>query len=33
MMLIGNSGAEDMNIEGVWERRGLKVASPNDYHL
>ncbi|KAI8270676.1 hypothetical protein K4K58_008504 [Colletotrichum sp. SAR11_239] len=26
-------GTADMNIEGVWERRGVRVTDPREYHL
>jgi len=26
-------GAEDMKIESVWERRGVRAVKPDDYHL
>ncbi|KAJ9144646.1 Oxidoreductase [Pleurostoma richardsiae] len=28
-----NDGAKDMNIDSMWERRGVKVSRPEDYHL
>ncbi|KAF4949227.1 hypothetical protein FSARC_13533 [Fusarium sarcochroum] len=28
-----DDGARDMNIEGVWERRGAKATRASDYHL
>ncbi|RKL08267.1 hypothetical protein BFJ68_g9614 [Fusarium oxysporum] len=28
-----DDGSRDMNIEGVWERRGQRVQRPDDYHL
>ncbi|KAG5656001.1 hypothetical protein KAF25_001571 [Fusarium avenaceum] len=28
-----DDGARDMNIEGVWERRGTRVTRQDDYHL
>ncbi|PKS05406.1 hypothetical protein jhhlp_008782 [Lomentospora prolificans] len=28
-----DDGAMDMNIEGVWARRGVKATKPDDYHL
>ncbi|ORY66179.1 uncharacterized protein BCR38DRAFT_483830 [Pseudomassariella vexata] len=30
---LKNDGRADMGIDGVWERRGVKVSSPNDYRL
>ncbi|WYZ44692.1 hypothetical protein EsH8_VIII_000008 [Colletotrichum jinshuiense] len=32
-VIMRNDGTEDMNINGVWERRGVKVADPKEYHL
>lgn len=32
-VLLILSGCEDMNIESVWVRRGVDVASPKEYHL
>ena len=28
-----NSGRADMNMDGVWERNGIKVKGPQEYHL
>jgi hypothetical protein len=28
-----DSGEADMGIERIWERRGVKVAKSEDYHL
>ncbi|KAK3320153.1 hypothetical protein B0T19DRAFT_362512 [Cercophora scortea] len=30
---LKDDGSRDMNIDGIWARRGIKVASPQDYHL
>ncbi len=30
---MSRSGRDDMGIEGVWVRRGVKVNSPQEYHL
>ncbi|KAK3384886.1 hypothetical protein B0H63DRAFT_448988 [Podospora didyma] len=30
---LKDDGQEDMNIEGVWARRGVRVVSVQDYHL
>ncbi|GFZ45347.1 hypothetical protein JCM24511_03073 [Saitozyma sp. JCM 24511] len=30
---LKDDGTENMNIEGVWERRGVKVNGPQEYHL
>ncbi|KAK3321974.1 hypothetical protein B0H66DRAFT_474515 [Apodospora peruviana] len=30
---LKDDGREDMGIDGVWERRGVKVASSQEYHL
>lgn len=30
---LKDDGSADMNIDGVWERRGVKVTDPRDYHL
>ncbi|KAK3904708.1 apoptosis-inducing factor A [Staphylotrichum tortipilum] len=30
---LKDDGREDMGIEGVWMRRGVTVASPQEYHL
>ncbi|GKT94568.1 Amid-like NADH oxidoreductase [Colletotrichum tofieldiae] len=32
-VIMRNDGKEDMNIDSVWERRGIKVADPKEYHL
>ena len=28
-----HSGQEDMNVEAMWERLGLSVENPRQYHL
>ncbi|KAL1867738.1 hypothetical protein VTK73DRAFT_4023 [Phialemonium thermophilum] len=33
VVILREDGREDMNIEGVWERRGVQVSRPEDYHL
>lgn len=30
---LKDDGREDMGVEGFWERNGVAVASPKDYHL
>ncbi|KAK0625526.1 hypothetical protein B0T17DRAFT_533012 [Bombardia bombarda] len=30
---LKDDGRDDMNIESVWERRGVAVTSPQEYHL
>ncbi|KAK1979050.1 hypothetical protein LZ30DRAFT_597733 [Colletotrichum cereale] len=32
-VIVQEDGQEDMNIEGVWKRRGVNVADPKEYHL
>ncbi len=31
--LLTRSGKPDMNIDGVWARRGMRVNCVDDYHL
>ncbi|KAJ4128048.1 hypothetical protein NW768_008332 [Fusarium equiseti] len=33
MVIWRDDGARDMKIEGVWERRGMRVTRLDDYHL
>lgn len=28
-----HSGQEDMNVEGMWQRMGISVDNPRQYHL
>ena len=30
---LKDDGRADMSIDSVWERRGIKVTDPRDYHL
>lgn len=30
---IFTSGREDMNVEAMWERLGISVENPRQYHL
>ncbi|KAF5003074.1 hypothetical protein FDECE_10355 [Fusarium decemcellulare] len=32
-IITKEDGSEDMSITSVWERRGMKVSRPDDYHL
>ncbi|KAK2001676.1 FAD/NAD(P)-binding domain-containing protein [Colletotrichum falcatum] len=32
-VIMKDDGKEDLNIEGVWKRRGVNVADPREYHL
>ncbi|KAL0931578.1 oxidoreductase [Colletotrichum truncatum] len=32
-VIMRDDGKEDMNIDRVWENRGVKVADPKEYHL
>ncbi|TIC89998.1 Apoptosis-inducing factor-like protein A [Colletotrichum higginsianum] len=32
-VMMRDDGKEDMNIDSVWERRGVRVAEPKEYHL
>lgn len=33
LMVKSSSGKADMGIDGAWERRGVKVSDPKEYHL
>lgn len=33
LLIVTKSGKADMNINGVWERRGVTVSDPKEYHL